>query len=83
MLLDQQIFTQTQELFNASQVENVGPFHEWKDLLPRDIHFIHTLKNIFYQIKHLIIWETFKYVLCLKCHHMMETLRTHEFCMID
>ena len=32
-------------------------------------------------IKHLIIGETYKYNLCLKCHHTMETLCTHEFCM--
>ena len=32
-------------------------------------------------IKHLIIGETYKYDLCLKCHHTMETLCTHEFCI--
>ena len=32
-------------------------------------------------IKHLTIGETYKYNLCLKCHHTMETLCTHEFCI--
>ena len=32
-------------------------------------------------IKHLIIGETYKYDLCLKCHHTLETLCTHEFCI--
>ena len=33
------------------------------------------------KIKHLIIGETYKYDLCLKCHHTMETLRTDGFCI--
>ena len=36
---------------------------------------------LLWRIKHLIIGETYKYDLCSKCHHTIETLRTHEFCI--